>query len=246
MEHTMGEKPSKVSIICRREEFNTIYFYLKEKEIDCSHFETIEQCSTSEGLSQCSAMIIDLGLYSDKDISQLHSLSEQHPEIPLILTWDTEKAVYPENIPKIFFCMKKPFSREKLSSVLEKVFSREFHKERRREPRIPVELPVELYCRTKFWIARTTNISLHGMQVAWDSGNIEEILETYGTDSGKMTACRLFLEKSIDFSAEHLNISVTRRYTINQDVEDSPTLMGFEFRDLDADLRTRLQKVVIW
>lgn len=242
----MGENPSKVIIICCREEFDTMYSFLKEKDIDCSHFETIEQCSSSERLSGCPAVIIDIELYSGKDISQLHSLSEEHPEIPIILTWDTDKAVYPENIPKIFYCMKKPFTREKLCGVLEKTFSRGFRTERRREPRVPVELPVEMYCRTKFCIARTTNISLHGMQVAWDNGAIEEILGSYGNAPGTITACRLFLEESIDFSAEHLNISVIRRYTTNRDTEDTPTLMGFEFRDLDADLRTELQKVVIW
>lgn len=242
----MPDAVKQVHVVCSRTEFDSVYSFLNQSGITCVHFETIKEVAESDAVKPAPVVVIDLDLNDDESFGLLRALRDRYPGICYILTWDTDKAVYPENIPGIFFCIKKPFTGDKLVGILEKAFSRKIGEERRREPRIPVELPVELFCRTKFWIARTTNLSLHGMQVAWDNVNIDEILETYTEGGEKITACRLFLGEEISFDAEHINISVNRRYTVNEDKGDLPTLMGFEFRDLDVDLRTKLQKVVIW
>jgi hypothetical protein len=188
-------------------------------------------------------VVIDIDHEGPECFEHISRINRDYRLLRLILVGDFKNTVFPEDIPRIFYFVRKPFEQAKLLEVVHSAFTKAYDEEKRREPRVSVELPVELIFKSRFFRTRTTNLSLHGMQAVWDdNGSLDEISGTYTDGESPFSACRLFLADDDDFGDSHINISLDLRYIRSND----PTLMGFEFRDLDLDLRTRLQEVVIW
>ena len=175
----------------------------------------------------------------------IDAINEKNPQARIIMAWGAESMMLPAEIPRIFYFIRKPFSNDRLSEVIEKALFCRMSHERRREPRIEVDLPVELVYRTRLWETKTRNISLHGMQVVWPEQDlIEDIVREHGRGSTPVSACRLYLSKKDILGEDHINIPVSLRYTEDTGQGKGPVLMGFEFNEMDLELRMRLYKAV--
>jgi len=196
-----------------------------------------------EKIESIQQAIVIIDIDRDPDCYKLaHAINTFCPDTRVILVGDFRNSVFPENIPRIFNFIGKPLTEEKLIGFITKAQEKETAQEKRREPRVDISLPVELYYDMQFWRTRTRNLSLHGMQTEWEAvERIDDIQSRHSSGVAPISACRLYLDEDCS-EGEHINISVDIRYISTND----PSLLGFEFRELDLDLRSRLQDVVVF
>jgi hypothetical protein len=239
----MAQKKT-ISIVCDAADFTTLYGHLASVDNAITNYATIRAAVESDSFHTGPVAIIDVDREGSACFELINKINTQSPNMRFILAGDFTRTVFPDRIPRVFHFMRKPFAKEKLAGVLNDALTRRFESEKRREPRIPIELPVDLYYNMQFWRTTTRNISLHGMQAVWkDMPTLEAINADHRTGRTPITACRLYLNPTVDVAGDdHLNISVDIRYV----ERNEPSVLGFEFKELDLDLRTRLQRVVIW
>ncbi|MFH1708868.1 MAG: PilZ domain-containing protein [Planctomycetota bacterium] len=236
---------NKIPIICDAGVFQPTYGFLSAREHELVNFATIRDAFESDAFPAMPVAIIDMDREGSACFELINRINAATPGIRFILVGDFTRTVFPENIPQVFHFVRKPFAHEKLAGVLQDALSRRHGPEKRREPRVPLELPVDLYYNEQFWRTTTRNISLHGMQAVWkDDPTLETINSDHRDGRAPITACWLYLQPAVDVAGvhDHLNISLSIRYV----EKNEPSVMGFQFKDLDLDLRTRLQQVVIW
>lgn len=236
-----------LSVVCPAEDYGSFFSFLEEYRYELRVYHCLEHATQQDQYFTAPVTVIDIDKESTDCFNSINTIHEKYPEIRVILTGDFRNSSFPENIPRIFHFLRKPFSSDKLSAVLDNAFAVPFGVERRREPRVALNLPVDLCYRSSFLKARTGNISLHGMQaLLYSQDDIGDLVEKHEQGDSPVTACRLFLcedenENRTD-AEDHLNIPMKMRYI----KEGEPAVLGFEFRDLDLDLRSKLVNVVIW
>lgn len=236
-------KSKLLSVVCAKREFETCFAFLQQNGYTLQAYACLSEAVEHSTFFEAPVTLIDMDSEGAGCFDRINAIHGTHPEIRVVLTGDFRSTVFPEDIPRVFHFVRKPFPPDKLSGILDRAFTIPFGIERRREPRIPIELPVDLYYRADVYRTHTNNISLHGMQAVWPAmENISELAEKHRGGNSPIAACRLFLSGDEESEDEHINIPVTLRYI----KDNEPTLMGFEFRGLDLDLRTKLQDVVIW
>ena len=229
----------RIAVLTDEKKFESLYSFLVQKNYELIRFDSIAEVLESPDFYRAGILIIDTD-ERDECYQKLSVVNQKHSRVGIILVWDFRHIIHSENIPQIFYFIKKPFPKHHLAGIVERYFTGDYSKEKRKEPRIPIELPVALFYKTGFKYTRTKNLSLHGMQTFWlDKQSIHEITEAFKKNKFPISACRLYLSQE---SGEYINIPVVLQYVAKE--KNKPTLMGFKFRSLDLDLRTELFKII--
>lgn len=241
----MTEDVELVSIISPDMLVDSIHSLLTARGYAVLNYGSIENAEKSPIFFTSHVVVVDIGRNLAPHASFINKLAEQAPKTRLILVGDCVQLVYASEIPNVFHCLIRPFAPEKLAHVVEQALITEFPFEKRRELRLPAGMIVEMFHKANAYRTFTQNLSFHGMQVVWqDMASAAAIHAEFSQGHQPIAGCRIRLQAPSTEAAEHLNLPLRLRYINQSRKTDGLVVMGFEFGDLDLDLRSKICSIV--
>ena len=230
-----------IAVICPEFVFQSAYTGPAAEGFEIRHFASLKSFLQSPEASEIPVAVLEDTVEEGGYFGAIDAINAGFPNTRIILVWHLKSDFIPEQIPRVFFFIRKPFKPAQLRIVLKQALDADHAFEKRREPRIPVGFPVDLICRNRMHPTRAYNLSLHGIQIEGpDEESVKELEERFRSGEELNLGCRLHIGRE---HADELNLFISLRYISRSG--EGPARMGFEFTDPDLSLRMDLYKEVV-